>query len=125
MTSKEPITADDVVTCSCGRKYRHNPKYSEYRLLPDHDGYASTDDPAGWIIAMGCCPSCYDKHHGGTGDNNPEADEWLCKDEEEAVNKDVVCPFCGERDFDLIGLKIHLLNYCEKYRDTPLFDAKR
>lgn len=24
------------------------------------------------------------------------------------VNNDVECPFCGEKDFDLIGLKYHL-----------------
>ena len=31
---------------------------------------------------------------------------------------DVVCPFCGEGDFDLIGLKAHYLSgYC------PAFDA--
>ena len=31
----------------------------------------------------------------------------------------VVCPFCKEDDFDLIGLKMHLGNgWCEKYRNT-------
>lgn len=31
----------------------------------------------------------------------------------------VVCPFCKEDDFDLIGLKMHLVNgWCEKYRNT-------
>ena len=30
----------------------------------------------------------------------------------------VICPFCGERDFDLIGLKHHLINYCESYFNT-------
>lgn len=28
------------------------------------------------------------------------------------------CPFCHEPDFDLIGLKSHLMNDCEKFRDT-------
>ncbi len=28
----------------------------------------------------------------------------------------ISCPFCGEKDFDLIGLKIHIYTgYCEKY----------
>ena len=28
---------------------------------------------------------------------------------------DVICPFCGEGDFDLVGLKMHLLRgWCDK-----------
>lgn len=28
----------------------------------------------------------------------------------------IKCPFCGEDDFDLVGLKIHLMNgHCEEY----------
>lgn len=27
----------------------------------------------------------------------------------------IKCPFCNENDFDLLGLKIHLVNYCEEY----------
>lgn len=27
------------------------------------------------------------------------------------------CPFCGEDDFDLIGLKLHLLRWCKKFDD--------
>lgn len=27
----------------------------------------------------------------------------------------VICPFCGEDDFDLIGLKHHLNTYCTIY----------
>lgn len=31
------------------------------------------------------------------------------------------CPFCGEDDFDLIGLKLHLLNYrCDAFRDLDV-----
>lgn len=30
-----------------------------------------------------------------------------------------VCAFCGEKDFDLIGLKNHLENHCDKFRETP------
>lgn len=27
----------------------------------------------------------------------------------------LVCPFCGDDDFDAIGLKLHLATYCEAY----------
>lgn len=33
---------------------------------------------------------------------------------------DVECPFCGDDGFDLIGLKIHLINYCDKYGSLSL-----
>ena len=29
------------------------------------------------------------------------------------------CPFCNEHDFDKIGLKYHLSNYCTEYKNTP------
>ena len=32
------------------------------------------------------------------------------------VVKYIVCPFCGEDDFDLIGLKHHLNVYCDNYQ---------
>lgn len=37
------------------------------------------------------------------------------------------CPFCGERDFDLVGLKGHLLNTCEEFdkTETPLQERLR
>lgn len=31
---------------------------------------------------------------------------------------EICCPFCGEDGFDLIGLKYHLLNYCEQFENT-------
>jgi hypothetical protein len=39
----------------------------------------------------------------------------------------IECPFCGEKDFDLVGLKGHLLNSCEEFEetDTPLQEARR
>lgn len=39
----------------------------------------------------------------------------------------ITCPFCGERDFDLVGLKGHLLSSCEKFEETetPLQEAHR
>lgn len=30
----------------------------------------------------------------------------------------VVCPFCGEDDFDLPGLAWHIQNYCNKYSEA-------
>ena len=31
----------------------------------------------------------------------------------------IECPFCSEKDFDKIGLKYHLENHCEEYKNTP------
>ncbi len=33
-------------------------------------------------------------------------------------DKDITCPFCGEIDFDKIGLKDHLERFCNEYQDT-------
>ena len=30
----------------------------------------------------------------------------------------IVCPFCGEGDYDLIGLKYHIERGCQAYDDT-------
>lgn len=27
----------------------------------------------------------------------------------------ITCPFCGEKDFDKIGLKHHLIVHCDEY----------
>jgi hypothetical protein len=34
------------------------------------------------------------------------------------IEKTIVCPFCGEADFDKIGLKGHLVSDCEEYSKT-------
>jgi hypothetical protein len=35
----------------------------------------------------------------------------------------VECPFCGEKDFDKVGLKIHLTRgHCEKYEEIDIFN---
>jgi hypothetical protein len=39
--------------------------------------------------------------------------------------KDITCPFCDEKDFDLIGLKHHLENYCEIYKNTISIEEER
>ncbi len=33
-------------------------------------------------------------------------------------DQDVVCPFCGEGELDLVGLKFHLRLYCAEYEET-------
>jgi len=39
----------------------------------------------------------------------------------EADSSDIVCPFCQEGDFDLIGLKAHYLRgYCQRFNDTGI-----
>ena len=36
------------------------------------------------------------------------------------------CLFCGEKDFDFIGLKIHLeRGYCEVYNAIPPYENRR
>jgi hypothetical protein len=39
-------------------------------------------------------------------------------------NQDIICPFCGERDFDKAGLKFHLQNHCEEYDKVILIKRK-
>ena len=43
------------------------------------------------------------------------------------MNTYTECPFCGENDFDLIGLKSHILNHCEKFdeMESPLQERRR
>uniref|UniRef100_A0A6M3KZ47 Uncharacterized protein n=1 Tax=viral metagenome TaxID=1070528 RepID=A0A6M3KZ47_9ZZZZ len=38
--------------------------------------------------------------------------------------EDLTCPFCGEPDFDKIGLKIHLERWCEEYEKLPRIDRR-
>lgn len=33
---------------------------------------------------------------------------------------EIICPFCGDDDFDKVGLKLHLENYCEIYPGISL-----
>lgn len=37
----------------------------------------------------------------------------------------VVCPFCLQDDFDLIGLKNHFLKHCEAYQDCMTVAEER
>lgn len=32
-------------------------------------------------------------------------------------NMNLTCSFCNEDGFDLVGLKFHLINYCDKYKE--------
>lgn len=39
--------------------------------------------------------------------------------------ENIECPFCHEKDFDLIGLKSHLIHGdCEKYEEIDIFSLK-
>jgi len=38
--------------------------------------------------------------------------------ERERLDRPIVCPFCGQDDFDQIGLKHHLSNHCEVYQNV-------
>lgn len=41
-------------------------------------------------------------------------------------NNDVTCPFCKENDFDLIGLKNHLLSgHCGNFNETLTVEEER
>lgn len=31
----------------------------------------------------------------------------------------MICPFCKEDDFDAVGLKSHLINYCDIFEIVP------
>ena len=39
----------------------------------------------------------------------------------------MICPFCGENDFDAVGLKGHLLNDCAVFdeTETPMQERRR
>ena len=38
----------------------------------------------------------------------------------------IKCPFCGEDDFDLIGLKTHLTsNFCEDFKNVKTIEEDR
>lgn len=38
----------------------------------------------------------------------------------------IACPFCGEQDFDAVGLKHHLrAGHCDQYEHTPGIDEAR
>jgi len=49
-----------------------------------------------------------------------ERDLWNDLDSviaQQPISEEVVCPFCHENDFDKLGLKIHLQQYCEIYKN--------
>lgn len=38
----------------------------------------------------------------------------------------LTCPFCGETDFDKVGLKIHIINgWCEEFENTEVPERYR
>jgi uncharacterized Zn finger protein (UPF0148 family) len=44
---------------------------------------------------------------------------YMCGGKDTKQGGTIVCPFCGEGDFDLIGLKFHLGD-CEKFDSTEV-----
>ena len=59
-------------------------------------------------------------------DSKPKDNHWQSRmaaiegrPELEPEDDLIECPFCGEDDFDLIGLKNHLQRYCYKFDKTP------
>ncbi len=38
--------------------------------------------------------------------------------------KYIKCPFCVEDDFDLEGLKLHLLKWCDHFRNISIEDTE-
>lgn len=44
----------------------------------------------------------------------------FCLTKAKAEPEVCVCPFCNETDFDLVGLKIHLMYNCEEYEKINL-----
>ena len=39
------------------------------------------------------------------------------------TNDSIVCPFCGDGDFDLIGLKLHInRGWCQPFEDLQTTD---
>jgi len=44
-------------------------------------------------------------------------------DEASPVQGDVRCPFCGDGDFDLLGLKLHIdRGWCQTFEDLDTSD---
>ena len=41
-------------------------------------------------------------------------------EDEISYRSDLVCPFCGEQDFDKPGLKYHLETYCDEYKNVEV-----
>jgi hypothetical protein len=42
------------------------------------------------------------------------------------MSSDIKCPFCGEIDFDLVGLKHHFeMGYCDVYNSTLSIEEER
>lgn len=54
----------------------------------------------------------------GQTDEKQKAEKWYSAQEKRV---DIVCPFCGEGDFDLIGLKEHLIYiWCESFQKVEI-----
>ena len=36
----------------------------------------------------------------------------------------LICPFCGDKDFDAIGLKAHFFRWCEKFDEVESLEQE-
>jgi hypothetical protein len=45
--------------------------------------------------------------------------------QQDASDVSLVCPYCAEPDFDLVGLKSHLLCDCEVFENTEDIRSRR
>jgi len=82
-----------------------------YGLHPKTDKKSDTQEPAAT------------NDHSAKGCNNPLNRGVQVRvgnlQGENLEDNDVICPFCHEGDFDLIGLRSHLTKWCEVYAQTP------
>ena len=40
------------------------------------------------------------------------------------IDDNLECPFCRENGFDLIGLKNHLIRYCDEFNNLDISSCK-
>lgn len=59
----------------------------------------------------------YDKRGGGYSQKEALKEAIKCMKE---TKQDIKCSFCNEDDFDLIGLKSHLIQDCEIFENTKI-----
>lgn len=41
-----------------------------------------------------------------------------------STSDDLRCPFCGEDDMDAIGLKLHLMKWCEEFDKVDVSNVR-
>ena len=78
----------------------------------------------GWDIDYSL-PGCVRAFYKGKGLRAESIEKLKEMIDKHAYPFHISCPFCGEKDFDKIGLKHHLINgYCEEYLNTQSIERK-